>query len=685
MKQKTREIICVKWMKEFKYDPISLLKKIGVVEHEETCEKLVRILLNADQEYLSKILPRTEFQLYWEELEAAGAGLLIQSKKIEIDLTKLFYVRVKCQNISSTGRNTTVDDMLTAILPDVPTLCEQFELHAMVLMKIMVDGEHSRITQNEEELTCVCDNLLQLFEYVDLEEGSRAHLKETMKKMLASVLTPEDLVEGCVQALHRVMGNREDLFWEAVVDITENLDSKSIEGEVDLDEAVILRILAIIAVVCEVSTSELRKAVEIQERFYALVHPPLSHDNQLVREAAVGCLGRLGVFVEPKTFDDQYEGVMVKLATSELEPIAIRIQSLFALTDWVILSLPPTSGILESLKQIVPELLEDLETKVVRIAAEVALRLLFSKKVPVDDWIAKLLVLFFDPVLSADSDTIEEDSEESISDVGSPERLQQLLSLFFPTFCIRGETERGAFLDSVSTILALYLEKDKQKRKRRVRATPISKVLDYVVSTANGTVSSEVSTAEAHIPSGPDTDPGPSFRVALQLAEFISQEMDVCSLSLLRSLCKHLGKMELDIESGKHSSHTSRLGDTLEELASELNDQACVESIQTLHEYISNLEMSEQETNNRGVVEIPEEETNNNGFVDAMDRPPLLEEEDSGESPNSGIEDTARSKTEPVLTDAEKENGFSMRSPRATRSKRKKSRENGQLTPLLSL
>ena len=85
----------------------------------------------------------------------------------------------------------------------------------------------------------------------------------------------------------------------------------------------------------------------------------------------------------------------------------------------------------------VPQLLQDSHLSVVCAVAEVALRLLFSRKVVESEWIGKLVFLFFDPCLLEQNSETNGECGDGINDVGNPERLQQMLSLFFPAFCLK--------------------------------------------------------------------------------------------------------------------------------------------------------------------------------------------------------------------------------------------------------
>ena len=579
-------------MKEFDFDPIRLLSKIGVVEHESSCEKLVRILLNVSKQHLSTLLSKTEYRSYWDELESAGARLLNRSQKHELELTRLFYTRVRCQTNSddpnSQGKQN--EDFLSSILPDVPTLCELFEVHAMALMKVIVDDEQAFIVQNEEEMACVCMNLSQLFELVDLEEGSRLHLKATMKRMLGSVLTPDDLIEGCVRALRHVVGDREDEYWDDAVEIAQSLDSRKNETEDAVEDAYTMRIVAILSTVCETSSSQLSNASDIQASFYSFVLPAASHTNALVREAAVVCFGRLGMFAGSELLSDKYASLMAEFASNETEPLEIRIQALLALTDWAMISASESFGILESLLEMVPQLLQDSHLSVVCAVAEVALRLLFSGKVVESEWIGKLVFLFFDPRLLEQKSETNGECGDGINDVGNPERLQQMLSLFFPAFCLRSVRARDAFVGCASTVLELCLKKDSQKRKRGTKAVPVSRILDYVLATANVAADSNEGHESEERETAADATT-PSVLIALQLAIFISQRQQDCSILLLRTLCKNLGKMELDLDRERSWNHLSHLKDTLEDLETELTDSSCLRSMQALSEDLSKLEL----------------------------------------------------------------------------------------------
>jgi hypothetical protein len=187
----------------------------------------------------------------------------------------------------------------------------------------------------------------------------------------------------------------------------------------------------------ENASSKISTNAAVQD-FAKSITPAASYSNPLVREAGISCFGKLGLFTNESTVLEEFKpSILLKAAFNEGEKLEIRGQALLAfLSDWSMLF----SDILQPCN-VEGEDLSFLD--LVKVAA----KLLFSGRVCESTLIAQLLLLFFDPTMTeADGD----DSSE-VKEVGSPVRLHQFLSLFFPSYCINSEIGRDAVLGPIGS------------------------------------------------------------------------------------------------------------------------------------------------------------------------------------------------------------------------------------------
>ena len=632
-KEKTTELIRVNWMKEFNFNPILLLKQIDIVQHEDACEKIVKILHSADKQNLASVLSKNDFQAYWDELESAGSGLLGRSQHREIDLSQLFYTRVRCQCLSESKTSVEKEGFLAPILPDIPTLCEVFELHAVALIKVIVDESQTTIQQNEEEMTSVCLNLLLLFEMVDFEEGARLHLKGTMMRMLQAVTTPEDLVEGCAKALRHVVGNNEKDFWDVSLTVLDSLKRDDLPADVETSRS--LRVLSLISVVCEISSPRLSYASSVLERFSSEVFSGLSDDEELVRQAAVGCLGRIGLFASPKSLSENYLQACIDVLNNEDESLEIRAQAMLALSDWTLIR-PELSGSIESLQTAISCFMSHDDISVACTAAEVALRLLFARKLTDSALLANLVFLFFDPRLSERSEEGEVESED-VTEIGAPGRMQQLLSLFFPAFCLRTDNDgREAFVACVGKLLEICQKKEGQKRRRESKALPVATMLDYILSTAQPDPEENKSPTEA---------PRLALTMALQVSQFICHNHVDFTKTFTRTLSKYLGKVYLEGDPlQQDKQRLVMLMDNLETIGMELTDETSLQSLENLNGAVAELIHTAEQPR----VSIERDGANIQKCVDEVETTVVGEKENQSENIDSALEGESR-RTRQVL------------------------------------
>jgi condensin complex subunit 3 len=537
VQNETIKLICTAWMKTAKFNPITILQHLNVVEYEDACEKIIQALLDADDEMLAEHLSDPEIRAYWQGIESATTPIVVvadsgkpPSQDELLDVNMVFFARARCHYVKDTNKkakNVTTtrqaEAILSKVLPDIPVLCEIFERHSAALIKAVVAGgqeveesdddmdynnnnrRSSSIVvdaeKNQDALTLTCLQLLQMacMSSSEMEEGSRLHLKHTMTSMLGSIIAPDDVVEGCMatlQAIHNVNGNGGEVaYCRCVSDIVHQLqrDYEVVVSSGDddgLNDNRLLRILSILSIVLEKVSSA---SPSIVADFATIIVPAVNCEtNELVREAAVSCIGKLGLFTPEQTVLSDFKPLLLKMVSDEDETLEIRAQAMLALCDWSILfsdtlgSCPVAAAdgddvendkstpLVVAFPDLVFAMMAHEELGMVCVAAEVACKLLIMGKICDSSWLARLVTLFFDVRLNDDDEVMEDDGNDgnhpdadtAASEVGSPIRLQQLLSLFFPAYTHKSEQNRHALVGALSMILDSLLALHSQKRKR---------------------------------------------------------------------------------------------------------------------------------------------------------------------------------------------------------------------------
>ena len=300
--------------------------------------------------------------------------------------------------------------------------------------------------------------------------------------------------------------------------------------------------------------------------------------NNMLRETtelSIGALGKIGLFSDESTLSSEFKPLLLNVAANEEVPLECRGQALLSLSDWVLLF----PGILIShdcdspeeekdLVSILQEILERTTNKsMLAIGAEVAAKLLYSLQISVDrincaaankmqsKLLAMLLSIFLDPNNSNSAG--EMDKDFGINDVGSPLRLQQILSLFFPAFCLKSDANRNLLLSSIEKALdvAMIACHGRSKLKKRSLVFPLIKVVEYVcfVVMNSETVSMDTAVSETLDKSVTSvTDDGNklsqiALMTSLQLSRFLVKNEAKLTVTQMRPLCKFLGAQEKDI------------------------------------------------------------------------------------------------------------------------------------------
>ena len=623
-------MICAKWMKSAKFAPVQLLKLMEVASNEEECETTLKVVLEA---------ARSGDETYFEGLsdpeirafrKSATAGLVLLSTADDVvDAEALFFSRIACATAmeSSDLSAAQKEDVLNKVAPDIPSLCEIFQKNTIKLIQSIVDEE----PEQEEQLCFLCLQLLGIAKATGLqEEGSRRHFSSVMQNMLSSYETPDDLIEGCVQAM-RVAHESEDDFLQQIHSIVTDLSGGNTGGDEEIDEARLVRILSILTIVFENCSNQMASSTLLDD-FGAMVSPAVSHSNVLVREAGISCFGKLGIFSNGETVVTEYNPILLSVACNEEEKMEIRGQAMLALSDWSMLYpavLDPVEieGETVSFVDLIKQMMAHSSTGVASIAAEITAKLLFAGRVCDSTLVAHLLVLFFDPAMEKAASKEGSDVKE----VGSAVRLQQMLSLFFPAYAIKSEAGRDSMTNAISIFLKLI--QDRPKTKKRRASMPLVKMVEFVCATvdAGKKASSKLEQEQVEESSPKDEDEDDvesstdtALDASLQVAAFLAQEGTNLSTTNARALSKLLGGFDIDTETGNNAKLV-QLKDQMEELGMVLTDRVGLQALDDLNDLLADVVEEEDED---------EDPSTRNDDSDATE----TEDEDDGQDENASVE-----------------------------------------------
>ena len=608
-KTATITLICTKWTKAAKFCPVELMRLMGATVYEEECEKALKVVLK---------IARTKDNAILQELSDPEVRSLchnidksmirLQDPNIVFDEFQLFYTRVACSAAKESSDLTfsEKEDMMAKTAPDIPTLCDLFKKHLDRFVESIQEEDEECIDQE----CFVCLQLLQLAKIAGLqEEGSRRHFSAVMSNTLANTQTPDELVEDCVEAFRATFDSQDD-FFSAVSVLLATLTSS--DHSEDSEDKAHARMLFIFSVVLEHASPE-HSDHDLFGVMEKIILSAVGSSSNAIREVAIGCLGKLGLFLDSTNVVSEFKPILLKIAANKDEATRCRGQALLVLSDLALVF----SDILKpchdselgenlSFSLVVREMMAHANATLATIAAEVATKLLFSMDSIDYSLLPPLLVSYLDPNNSQEHDD-STDQDTDIKDIGSSARLQQLLSLFFPAFCLKSNNCREKLLGSIENSLSLAVDHvPRKKGKSRSAAFPLLKIVEYIWAVVMGNQASE----EANADGASSQKVDPSLSTSLQVAKFLVEKEQKLNVTQLRSLCKFLGNRDIRLEDhGKRK--LGKLKDLVEEL-SFIDDSTSLKSLRPLTELLSSVrgyEDSEDEEEDEENGQYSDDET----------------------------------------------------------------------------
>lgn len=612
----TTVLLCTRWIKQAKYDPLVLLAHLNPSIYEQECETAIQTLLKVanDSSEASAVFVK---DLSDAEIGAFRQGMNASEILNNDDAWKpetLLVARLQCDQAKLSPAKKA--DLLSKVVPDIPLLCDAIQKCIDTLANLAMEAEEGSTQEQEEEAQVfICNQLFKLAQLMDLqEEGSRRHFVIACKALLSSIHTAEELLEEAIKAMSRAH-DLEDEYLQSISDIVEKMTKiQAIDDANDSEtqRLVQLRVVSILTIVLE-NTSPRMALHPCLKSFVHHVVPAVTSDDALIREAGVGCLGRLALLSEEATVLAEFKPLFLEVTAREEETMEIRAQAMLALCDLTMLFdniLVPINDDGVHFVDVVSCMLQNDNPSVVAVAAEVATKLLFSGKVQNKTLLASLLVVFFNKAY----DEYDADDQD-VQEVGSVYRMQQLLSLFFAAYSMKSQQCKSRLVSALHPMLEMVATK--QKRKRGATKTwPVSKMIEFVYAT--------VDEEEKEDPAAdkPKTSSS-ALLICLEISSFLGQHNENLTVTNLRTLCKLLGGADVDVETDD-TRNLVALREKVSDLGMLITDEAALESLETMMEVLEE------------VVDGPVANNEDGGgsLVDAMERI-TLDKENSRASTSS--------------------------------------------------
>jgi len=252
------------------------------------------------------------------------------------------------------------------------------------------------------------------------------------------------------------------------------------------------------------------------------------------------------------------------------------------------------------LSSLLLSLLNHSKKGIVVIAAEACAKLFYVGRLRDPKILACLILVYFDKLASYSDDS----DADQVNDVGSPVRLEQLLSLFFPAYSMKGEN-RKVLLESVSPLLDSVRQVILPGNKKSVS---VGKMLDYICTSVMNGEKQELDNLN-HIETNFESNATVSTMVAI--SDFLVSQFSELQHSYIRNLCKVLASANVDdIKQSKNHNITTntascgvsliqRLKKNIDEIESMIessySDKVCLGSLGKLIEILESIDSDNED------------------------------------------------------------------------------------------
>lgn len=552
-KTATIEFVCTHLVKLAKFNVLNLLQQMDVIANEEETEQVVHTIMQATKDSSCNIstLSPPEQRAFQTCISAHLITLKVDNNTYTPE--QMLLARVAAIHDPA---------YLTIVAPDMGVICDVFQQYS---------------EKEGEEALFMGLQILQVATAAGMEEeGSRRRFISLLQAILTlppEMALPDPFIEASVKALMTLQDGSVDIFNEIIGKLKGSGSDDS-----HLSTLCTFRVLSILSIVLE--EAKVNNSVgDFLRNVSSIVEEAISSSNDLLREAGVSCLAKVGLFSDKDLVIHKFKPLLLTVAFCEDEALTVRSQAMMGLSDWALvfdeIFLASESG--SSLGQLLATFLHSENASVAAIAAEATAKLLFAGRLCDSSLIAHLIVLYFDPKCQTPKGATG-------GEVGSISRMQQWLSLFFPTYCLQSKMARDAVLGSLEDALKYGCTK---------KSFPIVKVVEYVcevVAVAEAEVPSDRSNGDNKEANDDEEDSHMALKISLQVAPFILHILveeektgkKSISLTVLRGICKLLGSFDVN----GPTTDLIQLRDVMEELAMMLTDPI---ALRALHELTRDL------------------------------------------------------------------------------------------------
>ena len=584
----------------------------------------------------------------------------------QLTAASILFIRTMCDMIMESKSLTDYkkSTLLADIVPDVIILGEVIGHHMEKLIAIQMeldelDEDDHRVVEyeaKEDNEVFICLHLLKLSKVVDMnEEGTRRHFSNIIHRILCNPDTHADLVDGAVVALS-ASHHSEAGFLLSISEVLSHVietdnedheqDNEDVEDSVptapvnpEMKKEQYLRGIEILSVALE-KTSRKMSSNAVLQNFASVILTAITDLSlgPLVREAGVSCFGRYVILMEESTIMSKYKPILMGIAFSEEEKIEIRAQATLAICDLAFMFhrimapilLENVSDTEVSLSDLLYKLLSQPRKSLAIVAAECAAKLLFTGKMHDANVVAHLVAMYFDKDLAGSL----EEGNESVKGVGSPTRLAQLLTIFFPAYSMGSAIGRETLSACNKPLLRVVHEKMSVKVKgRRSTTWPIAKMIQYVCQTIEGGEEAAQAVEKCEREEEPK-GASPLLNAVNAICSFINEDGDELTTAYLRALCKILSNSYIDVESEDICALRS-LKQGLNDLAINVTDTTAMRSLENLIELVDEVNSDDEDDvddieENNGDEAVDAEEVNSDDEDDANE----IEESNGDEAAN---------------------------------------------------
>jgi len=501
-----------------KFDTIALVRLLDPVKNEKLCELVIQTILtvafNAKsissfashydmqnafidiQHNIQDILSEHELE-FWKTQTSQITVNLSSNRRSTVpegeintfDCPSSFYLRCHIQWALKT--KVFPENYLSNILPDVPSLCQVLVDINKKIQCLLEENNADTSFDNVEpldslhDLLFTCKQVFHLFKFIDWsEEGSRRHFLDIATKVLSSVDTHIDVIGSCLEAM-RLLYELDADFLSAIENIVLDLSKKySADVTQEMKDIHCLDILS--ASLCQCSRKGIRRTT--MESLAQIILRTVISDEPDIREAAVECVGRFALLLDERQVLEKFNPLLIQICLNEQENDEIRAQAIMALCDLAVLYASVLAPIVVNESQSISylacleSLLESSKSSLLYVAAECVLKLHFADQIHDSSLLAYLVLLYF----GHDSNSTNQ-NQENLS-VGSPIRLHQLLSLFFPAYGMKSTRGSETLLHTCTDVRRLVQQhqllnvSETRGRRRKSPQWPLDKMLDFLES-----------------------------------------------------------------------------------------------------------------------------------------------------------------------------------------------------------